>query len=88
MNLVNVVNNMEYGLFFKCRKQVKAMNDCLTKWFQDENFRAACPQMYLAERTKYRETGILTKPIKRPYYINPQKEMERINKIRKEYISL
>jgi hypothetical protein len=42
-------------------------------------------QMYLDERTQYRETGIVRKPIKRPYYINPQKEMERISKIRKEY---
>ncbi|CAF2547844.1 unnamed protein product [Rotaria sp. Silwood2] len=71
--------------FVKCRKEVKAMNDCLAKWFNDENFREECTQIYLAERTIYRETGILRKPIKRPYYINPQKEMERINKIRKEY---
>jgi len=41
--------------------------------------------MYLDERTKYRETGLLRKPIRRPYYINPQKEMDRITKIRKEY---
>jgi len=41
--------------------------------------------MYLDERTQYRKTGILTKPIRRPYYINPEKERERINKIRKEY---
>jgi hypothetical protein len=41
--------------------------------------------MYLTERKQYRETGILRKPIRRPYYINPQKEMERINKIKEEY---
>jgi len=39
----------------------------------------------LEERTHYRETGSTRKPIKRPYYINPDKEKERINKIRKEY---
>ncbi|CAF1228582.1 unnamed protein product [Rotaria sp. Silwood1] len=71
--------------FLKCRKEVKAMNDCLAKWFHDENFREECKEIYLTERTHYRETGILTKTIKRPYYINPQKEMERINKIRKDY---
>lgn len=27
----------------------------------------------------------MNKKIKRPYYINPEKELERINKIRKEY---
>ncbi|CAF0950728.1 unnamed protein product [Rotaria sordida] len=70
---------------FKCRKEVKAMNGCLAKWFHDENFREECKQLYLDERTYYRETGILRKPIKRPYYINPQKEMERINKIKKDY---
>jgi hypothetical protein len=41
--------------------------------------------MYLAERKQYRETGVLKKAIKRPYYINPEKELERINKIKKEY---
>ena len=41
--------------------------------------------MYLAERTQYRETGVLRKPVRRPYYINPEKEMERIKKIRQEY---
>ncbi|CAF4287536.1 unnamed protein product, partial [Rotaria magnacalcarata] len=34
---------------------------------------------------QYRETGVDTKQIKRPYDINPQKELERIKKIRKEY---
>jgi hypothetical protein len=53
--------------------------------FHDENFREECTQMYLAERTQYRENGVIRKPIKRPYYINPEKEMLRINKIRKEY---
>ncbi len=53
--------------------------------FHDENLREECTQMYLDERTQYRETGVLRKPIRRPYYINPQKEMERINKIREEY---
>jgi hypothetical protein len=41
--------------------------------------------MYLAERTQYRETGIIRKPIRRAYYINPQKEKERIVKIREEF---
>ena len=39
----------------------------------------------MEERTEYRRTGILRKPIKRPYYINPEKEKERIKKIRQEY---
>ncbi|CAF1441976.1 unnamed protein product [Adineta ricciae] len=71
--------------FLKCRKEVKAMNECLKKWFHDPDFREDCTQMYLAERTKYRETGILSKPVRRPYYINPEKEKERIKKIRQEY---
>ncbi|CAF1188196.1 unnamed protein product [Adineta steineri] len=69
----------------KCRKEVKNMNNCLIKWFHDENFREECTQMYLDERKQYRETGIIRKPIRRPYYINPEKEKERITKIRAEY---
>jgi hypothetical protein len=53
--------------------------------FHDENFREECTQMYLDERTQYGETGVLRKPIRRPCHINPQKEMDRINKIKKEY---
>ena len=41
--------------------------------------------VYLAERKEYRETGILKKAIKRPYYIYPEKEFERIEKMKKEY---
>ncbi len=59
-------------------------DDCCFR-FHDEKFREECTQMYLDERTQYRETGVVRKPIKRPYYINPQKELERISKIRKEY---
>ena len=53
--------------------------------FHDEQFREECTQIYLEERTQYRQTGILRKPVKRPYYINPEKEKERIIKIRQEY---
>ena len=53
--------------------------------FHNDEFREECTQMYLAERKQYRETGVLKKAIKRPYYINPEKELERINKIKKEY---
>jgi hypothetical protein len=53
--------------------------------FHDENFREECTKMYLDERTQYRETGVLRKAIRRSYYLNPQKVMDRINKIRREY---
>lgn len=53
--------------------------------FLDEKFREECQNLYLDERSEYRRTGLIRKQIKRPYYINPEKEKERIDKIRKEY---
>lgn len=42
----------------KCRKENAALKECLTKWYQDENFRELCTKEYLHERTEYRRTGI------------------------------
>jgi hypothetical protein len=53
--------------------------------FQDPYFREECTQIYLEQRRHYRETGLTHKPIKRPYYMNPQREMERIAKLRKDF---
>ncbi|CAF1333953.1 unnamed protein product [Didymodactylos carnosus] len=78
----------EHGGFmavFKCRKELKQMNDCLTKWFQDEEFRKECIDIYLDERTKYRSTGEVTHQIKRPYYYNPEKELKRLSKLKEKY---
>lgn len=50
----------ENGLLmaFKCRKENAAMKECQTKWYQDENFKSECTEIYLQERKEYRQTGI------------------------------
>ncbi|CAD5112563.1 DgyrCDS1772 [Dimorphilus gyrociliatus] len=50
---------------FKCRKENDQMKKCLTRWYQDDEFRAECTQMYLDERSEYRRTGISKIPPKR-----------------------
>lgn len=42
----------------KCRKQTNELKECLTKWYNDEEFKQQCTEEYLAERSEYRRTGI------------------------------
>ncbi|XP_011330364.1 COX assembly mitochondrial protein homolog isoform X2 [Ooceraea biroi] len=42
----------------KCRKENTKMQDCMKKWYYDQDFIKECTEMYLAERTEYRRTGI------------------------------
>ncbi|KAJ8972362.1 hypothetical protein NQ317_018475 [Molorchus minor] len=55
----------------KCRKENTALKNCLTKWYENEDFREYCTQEYLKERTEYRRTGI------------PQKQREKHEKSRR-----
>ena len=41
-----------------CRKQNNALRNCLTKWYQDEEFKTICKEEYLKERSEFRRTGI------------------------------
>lgn len=51
-------------MVISCRKQNSALKDCLTRWYQNEEFRNVCTEEYLKERSEYRQTGN-KKPIKR-----------------------
>lgn len=50
--------NSSFFMVFSCRKQNSAMQDCLTKWYKDEEFHNKCQDMYLNERSEFRRTGI------------------------------
>lgn len=52
-------NNVLMVLF--CRKENSALKSCLTKWYEDDNFKNECKQEYLEERTEFRQTGIRQK---------------------------
>ena len=49
------------------------MNDCLKSWYSNVEFKNECEQMYLEKRKRYRETGIIHKEEKRPYYLSGKK---------------
>lgn len=42
----------------KCRKENSDLKECLTSWYNNEDFRQDCTEEYLAERSEYRRTGI------------------------------
>lgn len=42
----------------KCRNENSALKSCLTRWYEDEDFKNRCKQEYLQERSEFRRTGI------------------------------
>ncbi|XP_072385632.1 COX assembly mitochondrial protein homolog [Diabrotica undecimpunctata] len=48
-------------MVFKCRGENDKLRSCLTKWYEDEEFKDRCRKEYLQERSEYRRTGITTK---------------------------
>lgn len=42
----------------RCQKQNEALKACSLRWYQDEQFKSECTEMYLAERSEYRRTGL------------------------------
>lgn len=48
-------------MVIKCRKENAALKECLTRWYQDEDFKNRCKNEYLEERSEYRRTGITQK---------------------------
>ncbi|XP_043517235.1 COX assembly mitochondrial protein homolog [Frieseomelitta varia] len=46
---------------FKCRKENSALKECLSRWYNDSDFKEQCTQEYLDERSEYRRTGISKK---------------------------
>jgi COX assembly protein 1 len=53
------------AMVVKCRVENSTMKACLTRWYQDEEFRKMCEVEYLRERTDYRRTGVKNKPMKK-----------------------
>lgn len=45
-------------MFYKCRAEVNGLNDCMSKWFNNEDFIKECRDQYLQERRQYRLTGV------------------------------
>lgn len=44
-----------------CRQQNEGLKNCLGKWYQDEDFKNECKNIYLEDRSEYRRTGISKK---------------------------
>ncbi|XP_062549249.1 COX assembly mitochondrial protein homolog [Armigeres subalbatus] len=42
----------------KCRKQNEALKECSLRWYNNEQFKSECTEIYLAERSEFRRTGI------------------------------
>lgn len=49
----------------KCRAENAALKSCLTKWYEDEDFKRQCKEEYLEERSRFRSTGIRQKDTQR-----------------------
>lgn len=52
-------------IVINCRQENTKLKECLTKWYQNDEFKERCKQEYLKERSEYRRTGITTKERKR-----------------------
>lgn len=48
----------------KCRHENSVLKDCLSNWYQNDDFKQLCTEEYLKERSEFRKTGI-KKPMKR-----------------------
>lgn len=45
-------------MVFSCRKENSTLQDCLKRWYKDDEFKNICKEIYLQERSEYRKTGI------------------------------
>ncbi|KAF5288313.1 hypothetical protein FQR65_LT12047 [Abscondita terminalis] len=50
--------NYNLLMVVQCRKENAALKNCLTQWYQDEDFKNRCKNEYLEERSEYRRTGV------------------------------
>nr|CAD7458464.1 unnamed protein product [Timema tahoe] len=53
--------NSSITMVVKCRTQNSLLKECLTRWYQDEEFKALCRNEYLSERSEFRRTGLQQK---------------------------
>ncbi|XP_054163461.1 COX assembly mitochondrial protein homolog [Oppia nitens] len=45
----------------KCRTENTRLKNCLSDWYNNEDFRHHCQEIYLNERSEYRRTGVKSK---------------------------
>ena len=50
--------NSSVAMVVKCRGENANLKACLTRWYNDTEFRKLCEEEYLQERAEYRRTGI------------------------------
>ncbi|XP_071447522.1 COX assembly mitochondrial protein homolog [Hetaerina americana] len=50
-----------YAMVLLCRKENSRLKECLTQWYENEEFRNQCTEEYLRERSEYRRTGFVKK---------------------------
>ncbi len=51
-------SSSSFLMAYTCRKENASMQECQKKWYQDEDFKNECKEIYLQERKEYRLTGI------------------------------
>lgn len=44
-----------------CRNENTKLRDCLGIWYENDTFKKECTEMYLADRSEYRKTGVSKK---------------------------
>lgn len=64
-NFTDCCKNNSLLMVIKCRKENAALKACLTRWYEDEDFKNLCKEEYLEERTQFRRTGIRQKEAQR-----------------------
>jgi COX assembly protein 1 len=48
-------------MVIKCRNQNNRLKNCLTDWYNNQQFREYVTELYLNERAEYRRTGVQKK---------------------------
>jgi len=49
-------------MVYKCKTEAKCLNDCMAKWFYNDEFVKECQNKYLQDRREYRLTGVKKNP--------------------------
>ncbi len=82
------MENAGFASFITCKTQIADMNECLKHWYTNKAFRDECREIYLEKRKKFRETGIIDKQQKKPYYSNTARIHSQIEKLEKTLKSM
>ncbi|XP_044760017.1 COX assembly mitochondrial protein homolog [Coccinella septempunctata] len=51
-----------FAMVYKCRTENSLLKACLTRWYEDDEFKNICREEYLKERSEFRRTGIRKDP--------------------------